>query len=728
MKWVRKVLILAGLGTVLGLTGCGGGGSAGGGQNNPPTVSVSWTTAPPSTLSIGTSTTIGATANNTSSSQVTWTVTCGSQGACGTFGQTSPTIPTVVFSAPTAVPSGKIVTVTATSAADPTKSISSTITITASIAFYGIPPASLQVGRSALVAGLVGPLLNSDANAQVNWTVSCSGQDCGSFAPAQTLNEIGTTYTAPSTIPPGNTVTVTATSAADTTQSVSTPVAITPQVPSLPNGTYVFQNAITEDATEFFNYVSGVFVAQDGAILGGEQDSNSISSTVGVGGTTSTTNPQFQQIVGGSYGTAPDGNLQINLTLASSNNFPPGTETLNGVPGSGSSGFIAQLSGVGGSGTLELQTSTAMPSGGYAFSLDGGDKNIQWAGWSGVLNVDSPGGISGSGSIFDFTDYDGGSGQAFTAQSFAASTVSGPDRYGRVVFKLFPAQSQLGSIYLSGYIVDSSRIRLLEVSGDSFAGDVIGLALGQGASAGSFSSSSVAGSSYVFGMAGLDQNGPVQAAGVLSLNSGGTVAGTMTWEDPMSSVAEPVWPVTGTWAIDPTGRLTLTNINNGTTGLPASFNCDLELDLTGDGNGTLMSTNTKAVNIAGQAFERQAATLTTAQFNGAYGFSGVQEYSNNPGGGGGLFSDEVYGQLNSVASGGTDSLTGFADSNTSSDFGVSGSFIDQSSGVLTGSITGLNPTNSSTEDPFALYVIDSNRAVAIETDRNLTTLLYLAHP
>jgi hypothetical protein len=702
------------------LAGCGG---AGGGSSPAPPlpVSVAFSSPPPTTIAVGSSAGFTAVVSNATNTSVTWSVTCGSTGSCGSFPINEGGLDYVSYQAPGNIPSGKTVTVTATSVADTTKSVSATMTVTADVEFTAPMPASLQVSRSVQIgAGVIG----GSETAQVQFTVACPATDCGSFNPALTasIESFNSTYTTPAAVPPGGTVTITATSVEDTTQSVSATVSITPQVPNLPNGTYVFQ-IVGDDETGFSN-TTGVFVAQDGVILGGEQDSNSMT-TLSVGGP-SILNPQFWQISSGSYSITPDGDLEI--SLLTSGGAP---ETLTGVPISGSQGFVTQLFTVGGNGTLEMQSSTAAPSGGYAFSLGGWDKKFQASWWSGILNVDSPGGISGAGSVFDFTDFNAGSGLAYTAQPFAATTISSPDQYGRVVLKLSPAQSASpGSIYLAGYVVDNFRIRLLETGG-SFAGDVTGLALGQGASTGNFGASSIGGSSYVFGMSGQDQNGLVQAAGVLNFTSGGSVSGTMTWEDPTSAVSKPSWPVIGTWTIDPTGRLTINNLNNGSTGQPTSFSCDLEFYLTGDGNGLLMSTNTMVINIAGQAFKQQAGTLSAAQFVGGYGFNGFQQYSSNLGG-------EVpptaalYGQFNSVAGSGSDSLTGFANSLASSDFAVSGSFANESNGILSGTITGLNPSSSSEPDPYYLYMIDSNRAVAIETDRadtidNLMTLIYLGN-
>jgi len=66
----------------------------------------------------------------------------------------------------------------------------------------------------------------SSTSAGVDWSVTCSASACGSFNPTHTANGSLTTYTAPSTAPLGNAVTVTATSTAEKTESASASVDI----------------------------------------------------------------------------------------------------------------------------------------------------------------------------------------------------------------------------------------------------------------------------------------------------------------------------------------------------------------------------------------------------------------------------------------------------------------------------------------------------------------------
>ena len=106
-----------------------------------PPISVAFNPAPPTSLPAGTTTPLTAVVSNDSKNAgVTWTVTCGSSGACGSFIPTSTASGTATtYTAPAAIPTGNTVMVTATSVTDTTKSQSATITI-------GAPPAILANG------------------------------------------------------------------------------------------------------------------------------------------------------------------------------------------------------------------------------------------------------------------------------------------------------------------------------------------------------------------------------------------------------------------------------------------------------------------------------------------------------------------------------------------------------------------------------------------------------
>jgi hypothetical protein len=717
MTSCKRILPLIGIGMIGGLAGCGLG-------SLPPLtlptqpsqpISVLFVAIPPATLAVNASATIYAAATyaigvggSNANEMVTYAVTCGSAGACGSF-SASDELGAVVYTAPTTVPSGGTVTITATSVADTTKSVSASITIVPSIpisvAFPSATPASLQIEAVVSLRALI--TNDTSANPQVKWMVTCGSAGCGSFNPTTTTSEAATTYTAPSAIPTGNTVTVTATSVTDPTKSASASIIITPQAQTLANGTYVFQ---LSGPSEFgVNFVSGVFVAQDGAVTGGEQDFINVSD----GDSGSNADTLFDSIIGGSYATTPDGNVEITLKTNDYNVGDEGVETLDGVIVSGSRVLVAEVNFFNASGTLDLQTGTKAPSGGYAISLYGEDVYDQAAGIGGIVNIDRAGAISGAGSVLDMND----AGVFRGEQSLGASTLSTPDKFGRVVFQLVPGSfSTIPSLYLAGYIVDGSHIRLVETAGDNFQGVMGGTALGQGSNTGQFTNSSIAGSSYVFGASGLEGYAPLQVAGVVSANAGGSLEGILNWNDLTRGAQSPL-PVTGSWTIDSIGRATFSKLTDGST-----FNYSLHFYLTGNGDGLMLSSDSTEM-VTGQAFQQQAGAFSAASFSGSYGLNAAED-----GVGAALapFSNTVVGPVASVADNGADTLTGFADSgNGAADFAISGSLTAGSNGVFTGTLTGLDPASRTTANDFTFYLVDTTRAVAIETDNSQLTLGFL---
>jgi hypothetical protein len=705
MTFRRAVVLIIAISVCAGLTACGPGGLPPITQVSQP-ISILFLIAPPSSLAINVSATVNAAVNNDSSAAVAWTLTCGGAGGCGSINPSQlPSGFNATYIAPSAIPAGGTVTVTATLVGDNTKSISATITITPpvsiTVTFGGVPPASLQAGATVSVNATISN--DVSANPQVQWTVTCAGGVCGSFNPVTTSSEAATNYTAPSAIPSGNTVTITATSVTDSTKSASATITISQAAATLANGTYVFQ--LSGSIGPESNFTAGVIVAQDGMITSGEEDyaNFALDQT-----DQEYVSPAFAPIGNGSYMTTPDGNLQIAI-----NSPAIGTITMNGVIVSSSRALITSVNGYIANGTLDLQSSKAVPSGGYALSTYGVDFNGQPAGVGGILNVDSAGGISGSGSVLDITDGTFVSG----AQPLAASTVSSPDQFGRVVFQLFPQSSSIfSSLYLAGYIVDANHIRLVESSGDSFQGVMGGTALSQGTNTGAFSNSSLAGSSYVFGVAGEDMNGPLQVAGVFTAGAGGTLTGTLNWNDlTVKRVQSPV-SFTGAYSVDPTGRVTLSKLTDGST-----FTYQLQLYLTGSGEGLMLSSDTADL-IAGRGLQQQTGGFTTADFNGTYGFDAAQVATSF----GEFGPATALGPITVVAGTGTDALTGFVDfGNGTADVAVSGSVTAASSGVFTGSMSGLNLAAYTSPDNFAFYLIDESRAVVIETDNTQLTLGYL---
>jgi hypothetical protein len=290
----------------------------------------------------------------------------------------------------------------------------------------------------AFAAPLTVSVLDSDLNpvsgATVTFAVQPVSGASGTFAngtatDTETTDEFGTATS--------STLTANATTGAYTviaSLGTLTPVSfsLTNILPPLADGNYVFWLG-GQDA--FGNYyVSGVFTLAGGAVVGGEQDFvDEINYGIADG----------INSVGSSVSTTPDGNLLVTLNTTDGDVGVNGVETFNGsvLPLNRNKAFVTEIDEARASGELDLQTSTSIPPPpiGYAFAANGVDINEDGLALGGVIAVDSVGNISGTNSIFDAND--AGSGSNFQGETFAASTISGPDSFGRVLFTLNPTDS-----------------------------------------------------------------------------------------------------------------------------------------------------------------------------------------------------------------------------------------------------------------------------------------------
>lgn len=84
------------------------------------------------------------------------------------------------------------------------------------------PPAALA---TSVTAGIAAVVSNGPENASVTFTCVPTGK-CGTFSPNPVASNVPTNYEAPSAVPAGNTVTVTATSITDPTKFISATITI----------------------------------------------------------------------------------------------------------------------------------------------------------------------------------------------------------------------------------------------------------------------------------------------------------------------------------------------------------------------------------------------------------------------------------------------------------------------------------------------------------------------
>ena len=231
---------------------------------------VTMPSAPPAVLTTESQATLAATVTGDAGNLgVNWTASCGSAGACGSFNLSpahTASAGQIVYTAPASVPTGGLVTITASSpASTPSNSAIAFTTVVAappSLAFKQMPPATMTATAQAPVSATVA---NDVPPGGVNWSVQCSSTipgGCGWVGPAQTASGATATYNAPPVTTTGTAVTIVATSVADPSVSISSsPITISPStvlsvsfIPSLPaqvqtNATVNLTAAVANDTT-----------------------------------------------------------------------------------------------------------------------------------------------------------------------------------------------------------------------------------------------------------------------------------------------------------------------------------------------------------------------------------------------------------------------------------------------------------------------------------------------
>ena len=555
-------------------------------------------------------------------------------------------------------------------------------------------PASLAVSATASLTAVVA---NDSKAAGVTWKVSCGGSACGGVNPASSTGDNATTtYTAPSAVPTGNTVTITATAVSDTTKSASATITITSNSAAvLADGNYVYRVSGEDGNGPFF--AAGVFTVAKGAITAGEQDYIDLA-----GGAENSL-----MASGSSVTAASNGNFQLVLATGNASIGVAGVETFRGTTVSSTHAQITEFdSFAAAGGTVDLQTSAAAPSGGYAFNVGGADgaANANPLFIGGVLNISGTS-VSTTNSVFDY--FDGGTiGQN---ETFSAGSVGAPDSFGRVTISLTPSQASGGVQFtLIGYIIGANKIQLVESPTDTLGGTLGGTALGQGANAGKFTAAGIGGGTYVFAALGEDlANGTATFAGALVLNSNGTVSGSLDYNDAVGD--QPLTITGGNWAVDSAGlgRVGLTNVTVSGSNIgngPFAF----QLYVDGSGNALEVGTDTFEGS-AGQSYLQSAAQVSAGKYAiAAQGSAGVP---NLP----------VWSAIGPVTLSSSLAWSGFTDYNVFGGTPAASVTLSGTTDVTNGqfSIAGLNAVTPTPHTPeFTYFPIDGTRVLAIEMDDN----------
>jgi hypothetical protein len=611
-----------------------------------------------------------------------------------------------------------------------------------SIAFNPAPAGSLQPGTPTDITAVV---TNDSGSVGVDWTLICQNTtNCGSLSSLHTASGQPTTYTPPSTLS-GNTetVNVVAFATADHTQNVDAPITITGFGSNF-IGTYVLQaQGIDVVFGQPYQFAGVINLDGNGGIVpvaagqpAGEQIVNVVDPNLG------SLMSKAATITGGSYFLGSDGRGTITITTNDPTIGGSGTETFAFVFLSNSQALITQTDFTASArGTMDLQTSVAAPTGGYAFVVSGTDlATLSATAFGGVFNIDSPNTISGKGSI---SDQDRGG--TLTSLQTLSGTVSNPDAFGAVTIDLNLGFAS-APVQFIGYTIDATHMKLIEsdnTSGTGF-GSTGGVAIGQGPATGTFKTTAALSGTYVFGIPGVDltQNlsgtipstytsvGVFTADGSGNLNQGFTdtflqqscVQSSCTQNFVLGSKISAAFTGTYTVAASPSaigtgrGRANITSLSPKPT---PNFVPAFIFYLTGNGNpalvldvgDTTINPQTGFANYpsvgAGILYPQAAGPLT---FGGTYGFGLTQQVGSETDDTGQMTADTV-----------TNTLSGFTD--TSSGFSgdpLSGTFVAPSAdGRFAVSLSGqafdfLDPNTLSFATEF--YAIDSGHGFFVETD------------
>jgi Bacterial Ig-like domain (group 2) len=239
------------------------------------------------------------TVTNTTDTALTWTVNGISNGSAA-VGQvcvqnSNPCQPPAIlysgnvdFLAPAALPATNPITLTATSAADSTRSASAAITIVGAAAnititispFYAfMPPSTSSTSSRQFFASITG-----SSNSNVSWAVQAAvaGQGC-SAAACGSISSTGV-FTAPTAAPSPNAISITATSVADPTKSASATVAITsgPVIEvMLPSSTFAGAVESFPLAVQGLNFIPGTGATASTILINGVARGTTCATTTG---------------------------------------------------------------------------------------------------------------------------------------------------------------------------------------------------------------------------------------------------------------------------------------------------------------------------------------------------------------------------------------------------------------------------------------------------------------
>jgi len=368
-----------------------GGCAKGGNGVPPPQPTVDVTISSPKNVNAGAiyptqSLTLTATASNTSTTAVTWSLS----GAGTLTPVTPPTTPaTATYVAPATA--GSQATVTATLTADTT--VKGSLTLNLVDITTEVAPSTLSVGKG-LTQQFTAVAVPDDAPQTFTWSCTANGVQCVIFVQDSNVSGLAV-YSANDSCSGNCNVQISAASTLDPTGCSPTPKNCTIAKPSLVasrvSGTYAFRFS-GYDSSNHTTAVVGTFtVASNGAISGVEDELTS-------------SGPAQHSITGGSYApisaSNPNSNNAGTLTLTTGS-FPDQYQVV--LDGAGDIEMIESDGHGTGSGIAQKSSSANLFTGNqtFAFGFTGADSNGDRVGYVGILPMNGTAVVSGQMDVND---------------------------------------------------------------------------------------------------------------------------------------------------------------------------------------------------------------------------------------------------------------------------------------------------------------------------------------
>jgi hypothetical protein len=278
--------------------------------------------------------------------------------------------------------------------------------------------------------------------------------------------------------------------------------------------------------------------------------------------------------------------------------------------------------------------------------------------------------------------------------------------------------SDFGPLQLTGYLIDGSNMAIIETDTGGGSGFAVtaGIAKGQGAATGTFTTNKAFKGRFAFGIFGQDTSAApssLAAAGIVSASGSGGLGSGFLDVTQSGLQVEASGGFKATYVVDPTGSgrvdtassFIFNNVNLGT-------GPELVFYLTGSNTSALVLDADIEPNLGGAGVGTGIAyrVTTGSVFSGTYGVSVAQNFAGTEG-------DSV-GELtvsSGIASGLLDMNLGF--SPTPSSTLTDGFHTTATAGRLVGTWTDSDfPSPVSTTLKISYYLIDSNHVLVVETD------------